>query len=79
MPNSDSAPQTPPSDARTERHLTVRDLADRYDVSVWTIYRWNHLGSGPPYIKPGGNKVRYRLADVLEWEKGQLRRKAAAA
>jgi predicted DNA-binding transcriptional regulator AlpA len=55
-----------------DRHLTVRDLADRYGVSVWTIYGWNKTGTGPRYIKPGGSLCRYRLADVVAWEKTRI-------
>lgn len=50
-----------------ERHLTVEELAERYGVTVWTVYRWNSTGTGPKYMKIGRHR-RYKLADVLAWE-----------
>lgn len=54
-----------------EEHLTVEELADREGVPVSTVYRWNSRGGGPPYIKVGRH-ARYKLADVLAWEKSRL-------
>jgi len=51
----------------SERHLTVEQLADRLQVSVKTIYKWNYKGSGPKAIKVGRFR-RYRLRDVVTWE-----------
>jgi len=55
-----------------EKHLTVRDLAEREGVAIQTVYGWNRDRRGPRYMKPGGRDVRYRLANVLAWEKAQL-------
>jgi len=63
--------------ASDERYLSVQDLAARYDVSRATVYNWNKRGTGPAYLKPGGNLVRYRIADVLAWEKSRERERAA--
>jgi predicted DNA-binding transcriptional regulator AlpA len=54
-----------------ERFLTVKDLKARYGVPVQTIYDWNAKGVGPKYMKLGIH-CRYRLADVLAWEKSRL-------
>jgi predicted DNA-binding transcriptional regulator AlpA len=51
----------------TDRHLTVADLAERYGISVWTVYGWNQRGTGPRCLKIGA-LCRYRLADVIAWE-----------
>jgi predicted DNA-binding transcriptional regulator AlpA len=63
-----------------DKHLTVQELADREGVSPATVYGWNRDRVGPPYIKPGGRIVRYRLTDVIRWEKTQEapRRRGAA-
>lgn len=48
--------------------LTVDDLAERYQVPVATVRYWRHLGTGPKAVKIG-RFVRYRLEDVLAWER----------
>jgi excisionase family DNA binding protein len=51
-------------------HLTIRDLAERVGVPEQTVYQWNSRGGGPPYMKIGRH-VRFRLADVVEWERSR--------
>lgn len=46
--------------------LSTKALAEYLDVPVATIYRWNHLGTGPTPIKVG-KYVRYRRDDVESW------------
>ena len=55
-----------------EKHLTVKELAEREGVSVLTVYGWNRDRTGPRPMKIGGRLVRYRLEDVIRWEKSQL-------
>jgi predicted DNA-binding transcriptional regulator AlpA len=55
-----------------EKHLTVKELAEREDVAVETVYGWNKTGTGPRPMKIGGRLVRHRLEDVIRWEKSQL-------
>jgi predicted DNA-binding transcriptional regulator AlpA len=55
-----------------DRVLTLQELADRYQVSVWTVYSWNKTRTGPAYFRPGGLVCRYRLADVLAWERTRM-------
>lgn len=50
-------------------YLSVKSTATRYDVSVPTIWRWVSQGRFPAPIKLGENTTRWRLADLLEWEK----------
>jgi predicted DNA-binding transcriptional regulator AlpA len=38
---------------------------------VRTVYWWNQTGAGPPRMKLG-RAVRYRLADVEQWEAAQI-------
>ena len=52
----------------SEKHLTPDDLAERYSVPKKTIYDWNSKGTGPRYMTIGRH-VRYRLADVVAWER----------
>lgn len=53
--------------------LTTEELAERYQVPLATIYTWNSQGTGPRRIRVGKH-VRYRMADILEWEEGNLER-----
>lgn len=46
--------------------MTVQDLAAFLQVPAATLYRWRHLGTGPPGIRVG-RYVRYRTCDVAAW------------
>jgi predicted DNA-binding transcriptional regulator AlpA len=54
-----------------DQHLTVQQLAAREGVAVQTVYGWNKTRTGPRYMKIGGRLVRYRLEDVIKWERTQ--------
>lgn len=51
-----------------ETLLTPEELAQRWSVSVKTLTKWRYEGSGPLWLKIGG-QARYRLADVLQYER----------
>jgi predicted DNA-binding transcriptional regulator AlpA len=56
------------------RDLTTAELADRLQVSVGTLANWRSTGKpgdGPRYRK-SGNRVRYPIAEVEQWEAGRL-------
>ena len=53
------------------RWITRQDLADRYGVPVKTPAEWASKGTGPRYAK-FGRHVRYRLSDVIDWEREQF-------
>ena len=60
----------------TVRHLNQIELAARWNISHRTLERWRWSGEGPRYIKIGG-RVVYRLEDVEDYEKEQLRASTA--
>jgi predicted DNA-binding transcriptional regulator AlpA len=45
------------------KHLTQRELAERWQKSESTIEKYRSEGTGPIFLKIGG-KVLYRLADI---------------
>lgn len=53
------------------RHLTQRELANRWNKSEATIERYRCDGVGPKYLKIGG-AVRYRLEDIEQFERACL-------
>lgn len=53
-----------------DNRLTVTQLAERLQVSVNMIYRWNSDGTGPKYMRIGKH-VRYRVRDVEAWERSK--------
>ena len=55
------------------RHLTQAELAERWQVSERTLDRWRANGKGPAWMKLNG-RVRYRVEDVLAFERVRLRR-----
>lgn len=55
-------------DHETVNYLSVKSVAERYDVSRPTIWRWVSVGRFPAPIKLGENTTRWRLADLLQWE-----------
>jgi hypothetical protein len=75
---SEEAPQQsavladPAADTNTT-HLTQEDVARRFRISVATIERWRSESVGPVYLKLCG-KIRYRLQDILAYERDCLRR-----
>jgi predicted DNA-binding transcriptional regulator AlpA len=52
----------------TDRWISRQELAERYGVPVKTPAEWASRGTGPRYAK-FGKHVRYRLSDVIDWEK----------
>ena len=54
------------------RHLTQRELAERWRISEATLERWRGEGIGPRYLKLQG-RVLYRLADIEAYEEACLR------
>lgn len=47
--------------------LSEDQVAARYQVAPRTVQRWRSARRGPAYFY-AGRHVRYRLADLLDWE-----------
>ncbi len=58
------------------KHLNQIDLAARWNISHRTLQRWRRTGEGPRFVKLGG-RVVYRLEDVEEYEREQIRASTA--
>jgi hypothetical protein len=50
-------------------HLNQFELAKRWRMSQRTLEKWRWEGIGPTYVKIGGMRVVYRLADIEAFEK----------
>lgn len=53
-------------------YVTDTALAERFQVSRATIWRWAQTRRFPDPIKFSAGCTRWRLADVEEWESRQL-------
>lgn len=52
----------------SDESLTPLQLASRWKMSPGTLANWRAFGTGPTYGKRG-RLVRYRIEDVIEYEK----------
>ena len=57
--------------ASDDRHLSARDLAERWKVSEGWLANRRSAGAGVAYMKLG-SRVRYRLSDVQAHEAAAL-------
>lgn len=53
------------------RHLSTKELAARWQMSVGHLANWRSSGGGPRYIK-FGRRVLYPLAEVEAYERKNL-------
>lgn len=70
---TDEAPSAPAgpvykTDPNESVFLTERDLATRWRWSVASLANQRSRGAGPRYLKIGAS-VRYRLSDVIAFER----------
>ncbi len=49
--------------------LKQSEAAAILGVSPRTLEAWRHRGGGPLFIKISARCIRYRLADLLEWQR----------
>lgn len=54
---------------KEQTFLTVRQIADRYSVSVPTIWRWSRENRLPAPFRLGPASTRWRLSEIEAWEK----------
>jgi hypothetical protein len=66
-----TGPESPTNHERSR--LAAKNWQDRYGVPVKTPAEWACKGTGPRYAK-FGRHVRYRLNDVINWEREQFPR-----
>lgn len=57
----------------TLKHLSQRELSERWTIAETTLERWRSMGIGPVYVKLPG-RVVYRITDVDAYERRCLRR-----
>jgi hypothetical protein len=57
---------------RSKQYLSPQEVSERYDgnISVRTLANWRTTGSGPKFIKLGGN-IAYPIDKLVEWESAQ--------
>jgi excisionase family DNA binding protein len=54
-----------------DKLMSPTELAAYLNVPLATVYRWNHIGSGPPVLHVGRH-VRYRPSAVETWLAAQM-------
>lgn len=59
--------------AQTAEYLTPTELSKRWGgaVTTGTLANWRSKGQGPAFAK-FGSRVRYPLANVVNWEKSNI-------
>ena len=55
------------------KHLTPKELAERWGLSTATLANLRCKKIGPTWIKLGAHTVRYPLSAVERWEQERLR------
>ena len=52
----------------SQTYLSVTDLAERFNCSKDSIYRWKREGDFPRAVKLSPGMVRWKLSDIEDWE-----------
>lgn len=53
-----------------ERYLSDRQIAKRFDIHRTSPWKWAAQGKFPQPVRLSERVTRWRLSDVLAWEKG---------
>ena len=54
------------------KHLSVKQVAERFGVSVATIWRWSRDGVIPAPVRISTGCTRWRLNDLESWEEQRI-------
>lgn len=57
----------------TARPLTETELAKRWGLTTRTLQGWRAKNLGPAWIVIGRNTIRYRMEDVIAYEKDRIK------
>lgn len=57
--------------------LSNVDVAERYGVSIDTVRKWRHEGTGPAGVR-FGRHVRYSIGEIERWEQEQAAKQLKA-
>lgn len=58
--------------------LSHEDIAKRYGVSIDTVRKWRHEGTGPVGVR-FGRVVRYSVVELERWEREQAAKQVRAS
>ncbi len=47
-----------------ENLLTPENVSKILEISIQTLSAWRVYGTGPRFVRVGGNRIRYRREDV---------------
>jgi len=53
------------------KYLSDKTVAERYDTSRATIWRWTREGKLPQPVRLSAGSTRWKLDDLLQFEKKQ--------
>ena len=56
-----------------KKFLTQAEVSERYGIPESTLENWRCVGKGPKHFKLEGSIVRYRLKNLVAWEKAAER------
>lgn len=59
-------------ESKSNRYLSVKSVAQRFDISENTVWRWVRNGEFPAPVKFSGT-TRWREEDLIEYENGATR------
>lgn len=51
--------------------ITPKQLGERWGKSEPALAQMRYLGTGPKFVRVSARTIRYRLADVEEYERAQ--------
>ncbi len=61
-----------PIETPTERYLSAKDVADRYSVHQASVWGWAKDDECfPKPVKLSGRCTRWKLSDLLAWERNR--------